>query len=156
MPKITAKAAARRHLDRRLAALRPLVQQAAPPVKGWIRAIREALGMTAAQLASRIKVGRSAIAQLEASETRGTIQLDTLRKVAAAMDCALVYAFVPRESLEHIVMNRARQVAIRHFQPVEQTMALEDQSIDAEEREAQIETYIRERLDTRQLWDTPS
>ena len=38
-----------RHLDQRFRTLRPLAATQRPP-KGWVRAIRDALGMTTAQL----------------------------------------------------------------------------------------------------------
>ncbi|MSX94645.1 MAG: helix-turn-helix domain-containing protein, partial [Actinobacteria bacterium] len=64
----------------------------AAPRMGWIRAIRDALGLSTRQLADRLDVSGPAVTGLEASERAGTIQLDTLRRVAAAMECEVVYA----------------------------------------------------------------
>src|SRR5215212_1792829 len=72
------------------------------PRLGWIREIRSALGMSAAQLAHRLGVGQSTVAKLEKSEAEATISLQSLRKVAEAMDCTLVYAFVPRNTLQSV------------------------------------------------------
>ena len=44
---------ARQRLDERLMALKP-VDRFKPPPRGWVRAIRDAIGMTGAQLASRL------------------------------------------------------------------------------------------------------
>lgn len=67
---------------------------------------------------------------MERSEQEGSIRFETLRRAAAAMDCALVYALVPNDSLEHIVDARARDLALRDLGRVRQTMLLEDQLAD--------------------------
>ena len=69
-----------------------ITQPPMPPPKGWIRAIRDAVGMTGGQLASRLGIRPQTVAALEKSEAAGSIQLSTLRRVAEAMDCTLVYA----------------------------------------------------------------
>jgi len=148
-------ARARQHLDPRLNAIRPLLRVLAPPPKGWIRAIREGLGMTAVQLARRLGVTQATLSTLEGSETRGTIQLATLRRVAEAMNCTLVYAFVPKEPLEKIVQDRARHVAAAHLKPIEHSMQLENQGLAPREQERELDDYIRNELDPRVLWDQP-
>jgi transcriptional regulator with XRE-family HTH domain len=52
--------------------------------------------VTQQALADALGCKRQACAQLERSEARGAISLYSLRKAAAAMDCELVYALVPR------------------------------------------------------------
>src|SRR5215813_8399297 len=89
----------RLHLDERLKEIGP-VSRYMPPVKGWIRAVREALGMTAEQLGRRLGVKQSSVVALEQSEAKGSIELATLRRVAEALDCTLVYALVPNKPLE--------------------------------------------------------
>src|SRR5487761_199273 len=81
----------RRQLDDRFAAL-PSAEWFAAPTRGWIKAIREALGMSSEQLAKRLGVKQPTVAAIERSETRGTIELATLRRAAEALDCTLVYA----------------------------------------------------------------
>ena len=122
------------------------------PVLGWVRAIRDALGMTGADLASRLGVAQPTIAQLEKSEAAGTIQLDTLRRAAAAMDCALVYALVPNGSLDEIVRRRARTVAERELAATDQSMRLEAQTPPPELREDLIRERAEELVDSRRLW----
>src|ERR1700727_1657557 len=80
----------------------------ATPVKGWIKGIREALGMSTAQLAARLKIKQPSLVTLEQSEAKGSIELATLRRVAEALDCTLVYALVPNKPLETMVRGRAR------------------------------------------------
>jgi predicted DNA-binding mobile mystery protein A len=146
---------ARQHLDPRLETIRPLLGTLKPPPRGWIRAIREGLGMTAAQLAKRLGVAQATLSTLELSEARGTIQLDTLRRIAAAMNCTLVYALVPAEPLEKIVQDRARSVASDQLQPIQHSMRLENQELTRNEQEKQLAEYIRDELDPRRLWDRP-
>lgn len=110
MDKAKLAARSRLLLDAQLGALPPPAGLA-PPIRGWIKAIREALGMTSAQFAARLGVKQPSVVAIEQSEARGSIQLDTLRRAAAALDCTLVYALVPNGSLEEIVRNRARALA---------------------------------------------
>ena len=146
---------ARQHLDPRLDYVRPLVGKLARPPRGWIRAIREGLGMTASQLAKRLRVTQATLSTLEVSEARGTIQIATLRRVAEAMDCTLVYAFVPTKPLETIVQDRARDVASEDLKSIRHSMRLENQGLSPEEQERQLAEYIRDELDPRRLWDQP-
>jgi predicted DNA-binding mobile mystery protein A len=145
---------ARRHLDARLGKLRALDTLARPP-KGWVKAIREALNMSTAQLARRMGISQPSVAGVEQSESAGRIQLDTLQRAAEALNCRLVYALVPNESLETTVRARARRLAIEHLGSVDHTMTLEDQSVkDSEARERQIEE-LAEQINARALWDEP-
>ena len=81
------------------------VRRYTAPARGWIKAVREALGMTTAQLAKRIGVKQPSVVAIEQSEAKGTIELATLRRVAEALDCTLVYAFVPNKPLEAMVRD---------------------------------------------------
>lgn len=143
---------ARHQLDQRLSSLKARGTWAPPP-KGWIRAIRDALGMSAAQLGDRLGVKQQTIDALEKSEASGAIQLKTLQRAAAALDCTLVYAFVPKTSLEETVQSRARELAVRDLSRVDHTMRLEDQQVDAEGADARIDDYIRNVLKDRDLWN---
>jgi predicted DNA-binding mobile mystery protein A len=142
---------ARQRIDDRLSALKP-EDHFMPPPKGWIRAIRDALGMTGVQLAARLKVRPQTVEALEKSETSGSIQLSSLRRAAEALDCTLVYALVPNSSLEEAVTARARKLAIHDLKRVAHTMKLEAQEAGDAETEAQIEKYIRSIKD-RDLWN---
>jgi predicted DNA-binding mobile mystery protein A len=145
---------ARERLDDRLAPLKPAERFRAPP-KGWVRAIRDALGMSGVQLARRLDVKPPSIASLEASEESGTIQLKTLRRAAEALDCTLVYALVPNDSLEGAVRARARKIAIRDLGRVAHTMKLEAQETSGSGMDERVEAYIRDNIKERDLWDEP-
>ena len=125
----------------------------AVPSKGWIRAIRDALGMSALQLGTRLSVKSQSVADQEKSEAHGTIQLKTLRNVAEALDCTLVYALVPNSSLEDAVQTRARDIARKELARIGHTMDLEAQGLSQAERDAQIDEYVREHVRERDLWE---
>ena len=145
---------ARRHLDARLEKLQSLDTLARPP-KGWLKAIREALNMWTAQLARRMGISQPSVVGIEQSESLGRIQLDTLQRAAEALNCRLVYALVPKESLETTVRARAWRLAAKHLGSVEHTMTLKGQSVqDSGARERQIEE-LAEQIDARRLWDEP-
>jgi predicted DNA-binding mobile mystery protein A len=128
-----------KQLDRALAPLRSA--DVPRPPKGWIRAIREALGLSSAQLAERMKANRSLIVQQEKAEADDRITLKSLRAFANALDCDLVYAFVPRASdLEQLVEARARAAAKTNVLGVEHSMALENQASGNLEEAIEAET----------------
>lgn len=143
---------ARERLDERLAPLKPADRFRAPP-KGWVRALRDALGMTGVQFARRLAITPPSIAALEASEENGTIQLKTLRRAAEALDCTLVYALVPNDSLEGAVRARARRIALRELGRVAHTMKLEAQEISDARTDERVEAYIRDNVRERDIWD---
>ena len=106
------KRRARKALDRRFDGM-PSMELFQTPPKGWVRAIRDAMGMTAEQLGHRMDIRQQSLAEIERSEARGTIQLRTLRWAAEALDCQLVYVLVPREPLQKRVERKAIEVARR-------------------------------------------
>lgn len=143
---------ARARLDPRLDELRAARSKLISPNQGWIRAIRQALGMTTRQMASRMGIAQGSLTAMEASEMSGSIRLDTLRKAAAAMNCSLVYALVPNAPLEQIVQEQAEKVAAEHLSPVEHSMLLENQSLDSPGRDAFLKNYIQNELDLSKIW----
>jgi predicted DNA-binding mobile mystery protein A len=145
---------ARHMLDTRLREL-PSVEQFAPPRAGWIRAIRDALGMSAADLGRRMGVTGATVGEIEANERDGGIRLSTLRRAAEAMDCTVVYALVPRESLESTVRQRAEQILDEQHRHVDQTMRLEAQESKPSRmsRQRQLDEVLRSRNLWSQGWD---
>jgi predicted DNA-binding mobile mystery protein A len=146
---------ARRSLDAKIGngSLRALADR---PVRGWIRAIRDALGMTSHQLAVRMGTSQPAVSQLERSEIDDRVTLATLRRAADALDCDLVYALVPRTTLDEAVRRRARALARRDLAAVDQTMRLEDQALPADELDSRVEAYAVRLLSEGRLWDGPA
>lgn len=130
------RATARRKLDKRLFSLSEDSDFTSPP-RGWLKAIRESLGMTTSQLGKRLGVAQSRAVVIEQAEANGTITLNSLEKAAQAMDCRLVYAIVPRKPLDELVEDRAHQKAKKSLKMTSHTMALEAQELE-EEDEAEL------------------
>ena len=151
MNKANIAAQSRAHLDQRFKRLRP-VKRYAPPVRGWIKGIRESLGMTTAQLAKQLGVKQPSVVAIEQSEAKGTIELATLRRVAEALDCTLVYALVPNKPLEAVVRDGARAFVRRRRGPVEHSMLLENQRVRRKHPEALLDEIVRE-TNPRLFWD---
>ncbi len=101
------------------------------PQKGWIRAVRQAAGITMPEMAKTLgHSSRGIVAYLEKSEAEYSISLGNLREAAEALGCELVYAIVPKNgSIEELVQQRARAKATENIRAVEHTMALEDQAV---------------------------
>lgn len=111
------------------------------PARGWIRTIRDALGMTQAQLASRLGINQKSVHAMEVAEAEGGIRLGTLSRAADALGCDLVYVLLPRRPLQEVVEDRAREIASRQLDAVEQTMLLEDQATPRSD--ARLESLIQ-------------
>lgn len=122
----------------------------APPRLGWIRALRDALGMSAADLAARMNISGASVRSLEEKEKTGGIRLSSLRRAAEAMDCTLVYAFIPDTSLEETVQRQARTVLDQQMGRVHQTMALEAQ--EGEMLPSSLEAQLQAVMDSGRLW----
>jgi predicted DNA-binding mobile mystery protein A len=129
-----------RQLDR---SLQPFLAARAisRPERGWLRAIREAIGVSASELARDMGTTRSLPLLLEKSEAENTITLKSLKAAANALDCELVYALVPRAgSIEELANQRFRTEARKYVADVEHSMALENQAAGHTEEAEQIET----------------
>jgi predicted DNA-binding mobile mystery protein A len=122
----------RRRLDRQLASLTPL-REMTPPARGWINAIRSALGMSARQLGERFDASPQSVEAFERREVTGSITIARLRVIAEALDGRIVVAFVPNETLERTVQRQAERKAIAHRDRVVHTMRLEAQDAGVEE-----------------------
>ncbi len=144
----------RNQLETTLQKLRPLLEISMPS-KGWIRAVRNALGMSARQLAGRLGVTQQRVALIEKEEPTGSITLKTMRKVAERLDCVFVYGFVPRISLEQNLRKQARRVAKKRLTRVSHTMRLENQELSNYEQEQALNDMIEELIETQPstLWD---
>ena len=125
------------------------------PNKGWIRAIRDALGMSGRQLAERVGVTKQRIAIIEKQELAGTATINTMRKIGESLDCLFVCGYVPHKSLEQTLRERAMLVAGRRLARASQTMNLEDQALSKQENSEVKTEMIEELIDElpSNLWD---
>lgn len=111
------------------------IKQPSRPHQGWIRTMRKALGMTGNQLAKRIGVVRSRVVRMEMDEQKDAITLRTLREVAKALNCELVYALVPKESLQDTLNKQAEKKANMSLRRISHSMQLENQGISTKSQE---------------------
>ncbi len=144
----------RNQLQITLAGFQPLLDIPIP-FKGWIRAIRNALGMSGRQLAVRMGVTKQRISFIEKQEIDGTATLRTMQKTAEALGCVFVYGLVPLKSLEETVRNQALQVAVKRLARASHSMSLEGQALGKEENEGILSDMIEEIVDGSplSLWD---
>lgn len=150
---------ARRMLEEQAKLWRPLVaQMRSPPSEGWIRAIRDGLGMSQRDLARRMGIAHTSVSKMELRERDGTIQLDTLSKAADALGCDLVYALVPRTALQAMVDDRRLAIFEEIVARTKHTMRLEGEDVhdlaDAEWR-AHFLRQAEDLIPDAQLWRDP-
>ena len=116
-----------RALSRKMGNLAQL-RDTQPPKQGWISDVRQALGMTAKQLAERVGLSQPRIAKMELNENN--LKISTMKKIAEGLDCNFVYGFVPKSSLQETIKRQARKKAEAILSSVNTNMALEDQLVD--------------------------
>lgn len=145
-----------RELDRTLSKLSPLLRVQRPAL-GWISTIRTALGMTERQLAERVDVPPNHISAIEREELSGNASLETMGRVAAALNCRFVYALVPIDGLEASLVRRARELAKARLEYVNHQMRLEGQQLSEDDIERLVQDDIAEMLSesSSALWDKP-
>jgi transcriptional regulator with XRE-family HTH domain len=77
----------------------------------WLRMIRQATGMPVQAITERMGISKWELFRLEKAEWSSRIQLTSLRRAAAAMDCELVYAIVPQKGrLEDLAMAQLQKL----------------------------------------------
>jgi predicted DNA-binding mobile mystery protein A len=148
------KKLAREQLDETMKSFESLKTMSAPR-KGWIRAIRDTLGMTGVQLSKRLKVNQQRVARIEQDEVLGKVTLNTMQNAAEAMDCVFVYGVVARDSLEQIVRRQVGLVAKKRMARSNQMMRLEKQELSEADKAKAMQTIIDEIVETtpKSLWD---
>ena len=109
------------------------------PAEGWIRTVRNSIGMSGAQLARHLGLSRAQISQLEKSEQSESITLKSLDKLAEAMGCRVVYAIVPQTTASDLIKVRAFDKATTLVDSAGTHMALEAQTLNREQRQFEID-----------------
>lgn len=103
---------------------------------------REALGMTQAQLAKRLKVKQPVISRIE--EDAASSSLKTIAKIAGVLECDFLGALVSRRSIEEKVKGQAEWVAKKAIARTYSSMAMEKQAPSKEAHAGQLERMIGE------------
>ena len=145
----------RTRLDRKLKPWIPLREQTIPR-KGWLKSIREALGLSSYQLANRLGLDHTRILRLEEGEIKKTTTLGSLEKAARAMGSRLIYAIVPvsEESLDALLERKAYEAARKVVKDVSFSMELEEQGVTVHDREQSVQELakkMKENLDA-EIW----
>lgn len=120
------------------------------PQNGWIRSIRESIGMSAADLGARLGVAPQSVLTLERSEVAGRARMDSLKKAAEAMDCSFVYALVPNSSLEEFVQEQTQKVITETMKKVSHSMKLEGQTTELSD--SHYNELLLELQDSSKIW----
>ncbi len=126
------------------------------PERGWINTIRTTLNMTMAQLGTKLSITRQGVRNMEESEANGTITINTLKEVAAAIELKFVYALVPKDgTIDDLIQIKAEKLARKIVLRTNQNMKLEDQGIGDEKISKTIKELANEikREMRKSLWD---
>ena len=117
---------------------------------GLIKTVREAIGMTVSQLATRLGVTQPRITKMESNEDN--LKLSTMKKAAEAMDCEFVYYFKPKTTFQNLVDEQAQKKAAEVLKTVNVNMALENQEIAEDEA---VKDFASDLINTKikQIWD---
>ncbi len=132
-------------LDRKLKPLKGLAESGMPE-QGWIKNLREALGFSARQLGKKVGLDQSRISRLENAEEDGSLKLSSLQKIAKALNMKFVYGFVPQGSLEQMLKDQARKIALKRLKQLNDTMRLEKQGLAKADQEKALEDMINKIL----------
>ena len=121
-----------------------------PQPSGWIKTVREAIGMTVSQLAARLGVTQPRITKMESNEDN--LKLSTMKKAAEAMNCEFVYYFKPRAAFQNLVDEQGQKEAAEVLKTVNVNMSLEDQEIAEDEA---VKDFASDLINTKikQIWD---
>ena len=111
--------------------------------------------MTGKQLAERLNVNQQRVARIERDEKLRKVTIETLKKVAEALDCVFVYGLVPTESLEQTVRKQAKAVAEKQMKRSNQTMMLEKQELSNKEKQKAFKSLVEDITSSmpRSLWN---
>ena len=134
---------------RRDALLKSLPHMKVKP--GWIKYTRLVLGMTLKELAALTGLSLPTVAQAEKRESEGRVTIDTLKKLAEAMECEFVYAFVPKEDIPDLLQKKAIEKAKRTILKADTHMSLENQKVN-EDLKFRIETLAAKLLTNGKIW----
>ena len=128
-------------LNEKILQLAGMQQVIIPPI-GWIKAIRNSIGMSMEQLGKKLSITKQGVMDIEKREKEGAITIKSMQEVAKALDMQFVYGFVPNTgSLEQMIELRALEMATKIVERTSTSMKLEDQA-NSKER---IEKAIKER-----------
>lgn len=121
----------RNALDQQVTAMQKARSGIRRPSKGWLRTVRDAIGMNRSEVAKGMGISRQSYTALEQAEAGRAITLRSLDRAAEAMDCEVVYFLVPKQHEGGTFANLAQDhdPAFRQLKKTEHSMALEGQAV---------------------------
>lgn len=141
---------AMKQIERRLRSLRSIAKDTAVRT-GWIAYMRQAMCMTLSTLAKATGLSAATVQQIEKREKAGRVTIETMQKIAAAMECEFVYAFVPKQELGDFLKNKATAKATRIVREADVHMTLEDQQV-SEDIKNRIDRIAEDLLAKGDIW----
>ena len=131
------------------------MRESVVPPEGWLCTARKALKMSGAQLARRLGVSRSQVSKTEKNELSGSVTIKTMQHMAEKMDCRFVYAIVPEKRVEDILLARAKEKAFSIVKRTNEHMALEGQTLSAQQIQFEVERLQMDLVNTMpyDFWD---
>jgi predicted DNA-binding mobile mystery protein A len=144
----------RKQLDKKLSKFKPILNTPVPK-GGWVKTIREALGMSTYDLANKTDLDQSRISRIESAEVKQEIKLSTLQKMADGLGVRFVYGFVPEDDLEAIVRDQVLKIAKKRLNRIDHSMKLELQGVSDDEQEKALSDLIDQILieEPKNFWD---
>lgn len=144
----------REQLEKRLESLREF-SCVGVPEQGWVKTIREALGMSASQLGRRVGLHQSRVSRLESAEKKGNLKLSSLQKIAKGLGMKFVYGFVSNLTLEEIFKERAKNIASKRLERLRTTMSLEKQGLSSGEEKKAFDDMVEKIMidPPKDFWD---
>ena len=144
----------REQLDKKFSKFKPILNTPVPK-GGWVKTIREALGMSTYDLANKTDLDQSRISRIESAEVKQEIKLSTLQKMADGLGVKFVYGFVPEDDLEAIVRDQALKIAKKRLSRIDHSMKLELQGVSDDEQEKALSDLIDKILieESKNFWN---
>ncbi|HXC02989.1 MAG TPA: helix-turn-helix domain-containing protein [Opitutaceae bacterium] len=107
------------------------VRKLRKPPLGWLRSVREGLGLSLRDVAKLIgNVSPQSVHQFEKNEATGALTLCNFERVAAAMGCRVVHVLVPGQDGQTFTELEAGLSGDRRLlEDTEHTMTLEAQDV---------------------------
>ncbi len=103
-----------------------------PADKGWIHQMRVALGLTLGKLGDLSGLTLPSVAQAERGEIQGKLTIETLRKMAEAMNCDFIYTFAPKSDMNEFIQKKAYEKARKILTRADLHMSLENQKVQSD------------------------
>lgn len=119
-------------VEAKLTPWQPMREQTQPP-GGWLKTVRQALGMKTAQAAKRAGLSEQDVLRIEAQACDNSAQFEEVKRLADAIGCDVVWGLVPKQSLKEALRNQARCVAEKRIISMVEMMAAHGHPVAAHE-----------------------